>query len=229
MTNTLDTPLNPLLSWAGQGPRAVRINAAFLREIITARQQLEHNWHWNLPNYILKYYCSVPKMVLCVSPSSTLVPPPPLVPLFMQLRSANLTIFATPLTGDIWRSKLLSNYFVSCGNVATAASPRSGDSWRLTGLASLALASVICVQFAALRRMEIEKKLLVSFACVASSGNGDYSHKSNNRLHASAARQGIKNLFNTLCLRPTPCAQRRPKQRLSNSVCIYELQLVNLF
>lgn len=121
-----------------------------------------------------------------------------LVPLFYPLRSANLTIFATPLTGDIWRSKLLSNYFVSCGNVA-AASLRSGDSWRLTGLASLALASVICVQFAALRRMEIEKKLLVSFACVASSGNGDYSHKANYRLHASAAGQGKET-----CL--TPCA-----------------------
>lgn len=163
------------------------------------------------------YYVYLPAVPL--SPLS-------LVPLFYPLRSANLTIFATPLTGDIWRSKLLSNYFVSCGNVA-AASLRSGDSWRLTGLASLALASVICVQFAALRRMEIEKKLLVSFACVASSGNGDYSHKANYRLHASAARQGIKNLFNTLCLRATPCAQQRPKQRLSNSVCIYELQLVN--
>lgn len=176
MTNTLDTPLKPPPPfWAGQGPRAVRVNAAFLREIITARQQLEHNWHWNLPNYILKYYCSVPKMVLCVSPSSTLVPLPlPLVPFFIPLRSANLTIFATPLTGDIWRSKLLSNYFVSCGNVAATPAQRSGYlvTWRLTGLASLALASVICVQFAALRRMEIEKKLLVSFACVASSGNG---------------------------------------------------------
>lgn len=57
-------------------------------------------------------------------------------------------------------------------------SERSGDletHW-LTGLASLALASVICVQFAVMRRLEIEKKLLVSSACVASSGNGDYSH-----------------------------------------------------
>lgn len=84
----------PSPSRAGQGPRAVRVNAAFLREIITARQQLEHNWHWNLPNYILKYYCSVPKMVLCVSPSSTHSPPClSLVPLFIEVAKCEFDNF----------------------------------------------------------------------------------------------------------------------------------------
>lgn len=144
----------------------------------TARQQLQDNCNWNLPNYILKYYCSVPGMVLCVSPCSAIAHSPlqTIPPCLVQLRSANLTIFALPLTGDIWRSKLLSNYFVSCGNVAA---PRIGDSlaWRLTGLAILAPCNLRP------RRREIEKKLLVSFACVAgrlwqrSGRSADYGRK----------------------------------------------------
>lgn len=172
MTNTLDTPLKP--------PRFPGLAKGQEQFVLMLRSwgklsQLGSSWnttgtgicqitYWNIIAVCRKwYYVYLPAVPL--SPLS-------LVPLFFPLRSANLTIFATPPTGDIWRSKLLSNYFVSCGNVAALAAQRSGDSWRLTGLASLALASVICVQFAALRRKEIEKKLLVSFACVASSGNG---------------------------------------------------------
>lgn len=189
MTNTLDTPLKTL-----SFPGLAKGQEQFVLMLRSwgKLSQLGSSWnttgtgicqitYWNIIAVCRKwYYVYLPAVPL--SPLS-------LVPLFFPLRSANLTIFATPLTGDIWRSKLLSNYFVSCGNVAAAASPRSGDSWRLTGLASLALASVICVQFAALRRMEIEKKLLVSFACVASSGNGDYSHnQANYRLHAKGEK-----------------------------------------
>lgn len=142
----------PFSSWpgAGQGPSAARVNAAFLGEIITAvGRQLQLEFAKLHIEILLQCGTGIAS-IMCVSPCST--HPFPLSnhsPCLEQLRSANLTIFGVATDwGHLALQKLLSNYFVSCGNVATGSTAGLGA---VTGLASLAPCNLRW------RRREIEK------------------------------------------------------------------------
>lgn len=157
MTNTLPTLLDTLpcpasypCPGAGQGPSAARVNAAFLGEIITAvGRQLQLEFAKLHIEILLQCGTGIAS-IMCVSPCST--HPFPLSnhsPCLEQLRSANLTIFGVATDwGHLALQKLLSNYFVSCGNVATGSTAGLGA---VTGLASLAPCNL------RRRRREIEK------------------------------------------------------------------------
>lgn len=144
MTNTLPTLLDSLpcpasypCPGAGQGPSAARVNAAFLGEIITAvGRQLQLEFAKLHIEILLQCGTGIAS-IMCVSPCSTHHFPLSNHSLCLeQLRSANLTIFGVATDwGHLALQKLLSNYFVSCGNVATGSTAGLGA---VTGLASLA-------------------------------------------------------------------------------------------